>query len=454
MAEFSLADICSATGGETVKVFCKYFNGITTDTRKIEPGNLFLALQGERFDGHDFVGQAIKDGASGVIVSNASCVSAEAKVSVIVVSNTLKALQDLARFHRLRFNIPIIAITGSNGKTTTKDMIAAVLNSKYNVLKTEANYNNEIGLPLTLLNLTDDHEVAIVEMGMRGLGQIRELADIAMPNIAVLTNVGETHIELLGSVDNIAAAKSELVDAISSNGLVVLNADNEYVRTMKEKTEARTLFYGIEEKECEFSAFNIRQDDNVTTFSVKYQNDIFEVFVPVLGRHNVYNALAAIAVGFSLQLSIEEINFGFSNFTASAMRLAVIKTANYTIINDAYNASPLSTEAAIDTLMQIAKGRKVAVLGDMLELGQVAVDAHKRIGAKLADLGVEVVVTVGELSRHTALVAGEGGCKYTKACATHEEARTALEEYLQANDTILIKGSRGMKMEKILDMLR
>lgn len=453
MAEFSLADICSATGGETVKVFCEYFNGITTDTRKIKPGSLFLALQGERFDGHDFVGQAIKDGASGVIVSNSSCVSAEAKVSVIVVSNTLKALQDVARFHRLRFNIPIIAITGSNGKTTTKDMIAAVLNSKYNVLKTEANYNNEIGLPLTLLNLTDQHEVAIVEMGMRGLGQIRELADIAMPNIAVLTNVGETHIELLGSVDNIAVAKSELVGAISSNGLVVLNADNEYVRAMKEKTEARTLFYGIE-KECEFSAFNIRQDDNVTTFSVKYQNHIFEVFVPVLGRHNVYNALAAIAVGFSLNLSIEEINCGFSNFTASAMRLSVIKIANYTIINDAYNASPLSTEAAIDTLMQIAKGRKVAVLGDMLELGHVAVDAHRRIGTKLADLGVEVVVTVGELSRHTAHAAAEGGCKYTKACANHEEARTALDEYLQANDTILIKGSRGMKMEKILDMLR
>lgn len=453
MAEFSLSDVCSATGGQVIKSVYEYFSGVATDTRKIKPGDLFIALEGERFDGHDFIPQAIKDGASGVIVSHSDCIPAESKASVIVVSNTLKALQGLARFHRLRFNIPLIAITGSNGKTTTKDMIAAVLVSKYNVLKTEANYNNEIGLPLTLLNLNKDHEVAIVEMGMRGLGQISELADIAIPNIAVLTNVGETHIELLGSLKNIAAAKGELVEAIPKDGLVVLNADNEYVSAMKAKTGASTLLYGIDE-ECDVCALNIRQADNGTNFDVKYQHHVSSVFVPALGRHNVYNALAAIAVGLSLRLNIEEINSGFSNFIASAMRFSVVKTDNYTIINDAYNASPLSTAAAIETLVQVAKGRKVAVLGDMLELGHIAVDAHKRIGYKLADFGVEVVITVGELSRHTAQAASEGGCKYTKACSTHEEAKNALDGYLQENDTILIKGSRGMKMEKILEMLR
>lgn len=453
MAEFSLEDICKAVNGKVANVASERFSGVTTDTRKVKPGDMFIALQGEHFDGHDFVLQAITNGASGVIVRNSNYVPSESKVSVVVVADTLKALQDLARFHRMRFDIPIIAITGSNGKTTTKDMIAAVLTSKYSVLKTEANYNNEIGLPLTLLNLNSDHEVAIVEMGMRGLGQIRELTNIAMPNIAVITNVGETHMELLGSIENIAIAKGELVDAIPSNGLVVLNADNKYVRNMKEKTIAKVLCYGIEE-ECETSAFNIRQDDRGTTFSVRNENHIYEVVLPALGRHNVYNALAAITIGFSLNLRIEDINYGFSKFVASDMRLSIVKLANYTVINDAYNASPLSTEAAIDTLMQIAKERKVAVLGDMLELGEFAVEAHRKVGYKLAELGFDVVVTVGELSRHIAQAASEGGCKYTKACATHEEAKLALDEYLQANDTILLKGSRGMRMEKILEMLR
>jgi UDP-N-acetylmuramoyl-tripeptide--D-alanyl-D-alanine ligase len=453
MAQFNIDEVCSATGGILRQGENRCFKGITTDTRAIRPDDLFVALKGEHFDGHDFIGKAVEKGAAGVLASREGTKVPGSKTALIMVDDTLRAFQQLARFHRQRFALPVIAVTGSNGKTTTKDMIFAALSSCYAVLKTEANYNNEIGLPLTLLQLQQGHEAAVVEMGMRGRGQITELAAIALPNVGVVTNVGETHMELLGSIENIAAAKAELVAAIPREGFVVLNADNEYVRAMGEKAAARTLFFGINAPDCDVKADHIRGEGAGTKFSVGYSGQHTEIFVPVPGRHNVYNALAAIAVGLGLGLSIDNIKAGLAGFTATGMRSAVVKTADYTIVNDAYNASPASMAAAIDTLSQLAGGRRVAVLGDMLELGRIAVEAHRRIGRTLADRGVEVVITVGSLARHIAEAAHEYGVGIAIACHNHDEASRVLKERLRPGDTVLIKGSRGMKMELLLKTL-
>jgi len=390
--------------------------------------------------------------AVGVVISNPDAYVPD-KVTTVVVADTLTALQELSGFHRRRFSIPVIGITGSNGKTTTKDMTAAVLGSRLNVLKTEANFNNEIGLPLTLLKLTGSHQAAVVEMGMRARGEIQRLATIASPTVAIITNVGETHIELLGSVENITAAKAELVESLAADGLAVLNCDIPQVRAMQDKTAARAVLYGFD-RQAHVRAENVHDGNQETTFDCVWSQGKFTVALPAVGRHNVYNALAAIAVGLELGLHPLEICTGIRKFVPSAMRLHIEQIGVYTVINDAYNASPLSMNAAIETMATVARGRKVAVLGDMLELGDVAVEAHCRIGQKLADAGVQVVITVGEMARHIAGAALEDGVNVTVSCSSHEEAQEALRKLLQPGDTILIKGSRGMKMEKILELFK
>lgn len=450
MAEFTVHEICLATLGTVCNVACSdKFTGVCTDTRKVKSGDLFIPLVGEKFDGHDFIDQAVKGGAIGILSSRPDIV-VPPNISLIVVDDTLMALQGLARFHRQRFNIPIIGITGSNGKTTTKDMTAAILSSQLTVLKTEANYNNEIGLPLTLLQLTEQHEVAVVEMGMRGAGQIRQLAQIALPTIAVITNVGETHIELLGSIEAIAAAKSELLEVIPKSGLTILNADDHYVRDMATQVHSRVTLFGLEQG-------NIRADHIQTSMQgMKFkcytpQGD-FAAYIPTVGKHNVYNALAAIAVGLEVGLTVEDICCGLSTFDASPMRLHIEAMGDYIVINDAYNASPLSMVAAIDTLVEVAKGRKVVVLGDMLELGDIGATAHRQIGEKLAQCHIDIVVTVGPLASFITQAAIDHGIKTAVACYSHDQASEALKKFIKPSDTILIKGSRGMKMEEMVKM--
>lgn len=452
MADFSLTEVLKATGGRLAGGSGgKVFRGISTDTRTIQPGNLFIALVGEHFDGHKFVDQAVSKGAAGVIVSKVVQVPEEAQV--IEVNDTLVALQDLARFHRKRFYIPVIAVTGSNGKTTTKEMLAAVLSSRFNVLKTEANFNNEIGLSLTLLNLESNHEAAVVEMGMRAQGEIRELAEIALPTVGVVTNVGETHMEILGSVENIAAAKAELVEAIVSDNLVVLNADDPHVRAMQDKSQGRVVFYGLQPGAF-VRAENITTGENgewITCFDCCSPRGSFPVVLHTVGIHNVYNALAAITVGWELGLKPGEIKKGIGSFVSGAMRLEIKEYGEYTVINDVYNASPLSMAAALNTISAVSKGRKIVVLGDMLELGDAAVEAHRRIGRQAAEQEIEVVLTVGELSKHTAAAARDHGVKVARHFTGHREAIEVLHSLLKPGDYILIKGSRGMRMEKMLE---
>ena len=463
MPAFSLDDVIHALQRCTILEQVKtQFTDIVTDTRKIVPGALFVALKGERFNGEDFVSQAIEQGAAGVLVgSQFQQTDDEFGATVIkAVTDTQLAYQQLAAFWRRRFDIPVIAITGSNGKTTTKDMTAAVLSARFPVLKTQGNFNNEIGMPYTLLQLNDMHRVAVVEIGMRGLGQIASLAPFAAPEIGIVTNVGETHIELLGSIENIAKAKAELVEAIPAGGTVILNNDNPYTAAMKDKVRegVRVVTFGIDE-DADIKAAALISHDGKTFFQCRVGRggEQKQLSIPMLGRHNVANALAAVAAGWVLGLTAEQIAEGLEGLEMTGMRFECKRLGRYNIINDAYNASPMSMEASLSTLKELTtdKGkRSLAVLGDMLELGHVAVPAHQKVGQQAAAAGVCGLITLGEMGREIAKGAKEAGLDAVYSFDTHEEAAAKLRELLQPEDTILFKGSRGMKMETIIDLLQ
>jgi UDP-N-acetylmuramoyl-tripeptide--D-alanyl-D-alanine ligase len=455
MASFTLDEVQAAFPAVVLQTQQNKFCDIVTDTRFVKKGVLFVALTGEKFDGHDFLQAAIENGAAGVLVSRkySEAELRDLPVTVIQAADTLTAYQLLAKVYRRRFSIPVIAITGSNGKTTTKDFTAAVLSAKFNVLKTEANFNNEIGLPKTLLQLKANHQAAVVEMGMRGFGQIAELAEIAQPTIGIVTNVGETHMELLGSLANIAKAKAELVEHLDESSVVILNADNPFVAAMQTKVKGKCVTFGIE-KISDLRAGHIKTvHKNCTEFDCTFKGKTDSFVLPIVGRHNVYNVLAALAVGFTLGLSAVEMQKGLTGFAATKMRFEIQQVGLYQVINDAYNASPMSMKAALETLAEVAEKRKIAVLGDMLELGSVSVEAHKNIGKLVADQKIDALITFGDMAAHIAQEARTAGVKLVYTCNSHAEAGKVLNEILQPDDTILFKGSRGMQMEKIIDLI-
>lgn len=453
--QFTLTQVMQATNAVLKKLTASsVFGGVTTDTRKVEEGMLFVALKGEKFDGHDFIAQAAQKGAIGAIVNKDYDVSLleDVDIDVLAVEDTLKAYQDLAKFWRSKFSIPVIGITGSNGKTTTKDLTAAVLSGKWNVLKTQANFNNEIGLPMTLLQINKTHDAAVVEMGMRGLGQIKALTEIARPTIGVITNVGETHLELLGTIENIAKAKGEMAQAIEINGKVILNADDEHVAKMHEITKAHAVYFGIN-RAADVKAFDIKTEDGKTEFEAIVGEKMAHFTLNMLGIHNVYNCLAALAVGYACGLTIEEMQKGLSSFRPTAMRFEYRKIGDFSIINDAYNASPASTRAALKNLAQVANGRKILVMGDMFELGSVETAAHEAIAQQAQEAGVSVLITRGKLTENTAVKARELGMEQVYECESHEAAVAVLKKVLQKGDTVLFKGSHGIHMEKIIELL-
>lgn len=452
MNKLSLAEVLKATGANSDTDKEIIFSGVTTDSRKIIDGVLFVALKGEKFNGEDFAEDALKKGAAAVLVSN-SAKNISGGV-VLKVEDTLTAYQKISQSWRERFKIPVIAITGSNGKTTTKDLTAAALSSLGEIQKTSANFNNEIGVPLTLLGITEHHKAAVVEIGMRGLGQIASLAKFVKPTIGIVTNVNETHIELLGSIENIAKAKGELVKSISEGGTVILNADNKFTADMKKIVNpgVKIITYGIENP-ADLTAENILINEDSTEFSLKYDGKIFDFEIPVIGRHNVSNALAAIAAGLTLGLSIKEIQRGFSTLATTRMRFEVIRRDGVTIVNDAYNASPASMRAAIQTVAEVYEGRKIAVLGDMLELGEISEKVHCEVGAELAENNFDTLITFGELGKFIAAGAKDAGIKNIFTTSTHEEAAKKILEVMQDGDKILFKASHGMHLEKIIELI-
>lgn len=451
MDKLSLSEILKVTGAETDFTGEIFFTGVTTDSRKIVEGSLFVALKGETFNGEDFANDALKKGAAAVLVSKtAQNISGVA----LKVDDTLTAYQQIAASWRARFKIPVVAITGSSGKTTTKDLTAAVLSSLGKVCKTTANFNNEIGVPMTLLELNETHKAAVVEIGMRGLHQIETLARYVRPTIGTVINVNETHIEILGSVENIARAKSELVEAIPSGGTVILNADNPYTLDMKKYAApgVKILTCALDNP-ADLTAENITIDSSSTEFTLNYGGESYNFEIPIIGRHNVSNALAAIAAGLTVGLTIDEIKRGISTLATTKMRFEVIRRDGVTIVNDAYNASPASMRAAIRTVEEIYDSRRIAVLADMLELGDISQKAHREIGAELAAHNFDTLIVIGELGKFIADGARDAGLKNVYVEENHEAAAKKVLEVMQEGDVILFKASHGMHLEKIIELI-
>ena len=455
MASFTIEEIERACGAQLLQRGREpSMDGVSTDTRTIETGNLFLALKGENFDGHAFLKKACEEGASGVILSDASfAAELPSDVSAFLVKDTKKALVDLAHFHRMRFHVPVIGITGSNGKTTTKDMTTALLSSRFHVCATQKNFNNEIGLSMTLLSMTKETEVCVVEMGMRGFGQIAELCAIASPTIGIVTNVGTSHIGILGSQENIAKAKAELIEALPKDGTAILNGDDPFVKAMGDSFEGRVISYGLEGRYT-VRGTDVRYEASQTQFICTSFDEAFRVKLHLLGVHNVYDALAAIAAARVLGVDSRKIQRAFADFHPIGQRQTLLTIAGISVMDDSYNANPLSMEMAFGSLKQIPASHHYLVLGDMGELGEMEEALHQETGKKAAAMGFDGLITVGPLSRHLASAAKEGGMTSVFSYETCEEAAEKLASLAKAGDAVLVKGSHYMHMEKVPMLLR
>lgn len=449
---FSLELVLKSTKGKT-SLTNREFTGITTDSRAVKPGELFVALRGEKFDGHTYCSKALSQGAAAVLVDNTNSALEEKS---IVVPDTLKAYQEIAKAYRLSMpKVKIVAITGSNGKTSTKDLIAATLASKYKVIKTQANFNNEIGLPKTLFSITPDTEIAVVEMGMRGFGQIRALKDLALPDTVVITNVGETHMELLGSMENIAKAKSEILENLTASNNAILNGDDPLI--MKMSTGAKITTYGII-ADSVVRASNVEVSGRGTTFSYTsaLTHKTQDVDMPLIGEHNVMNALAAISVAELYGVEDAAIAESLHHIVMTEKRQEIQHYGNITVINDAYNASPASMQTACTTLKKVVAakgcGRAIAVLADMLELGETSRDAHLRVGDYVAAAGVRELITYGEEAAAIS-VSAEQQDVLVYHVANKEAAADVLKKIMKPNDVILFKGSHSMEVDKVIDLV-
>jgi UDP-N-acetylmuramoyl-tripeptide--D-alanyl-D-alanine ligase len=431
--------------------------GVSIDSRNIRTGELFVAIKGERFDGHDFVPDVMKKGAWGALVERSTLESRQNDLgglkNIIPVEDTLSALQEMSFMHRKKFTIPVVGITGSNGKTTTKEMLASILLQNGPVLKNEGNLNNHIGVPLTLLKLEPRHQSAAIEMGMSAAGEIEMLGRIVSPEVGVITNIGPAHLEFLGSLDGVAEAKAELLAGIKPGGTAVLNADDRYFEPIRKKWKGRVVSFGID-RAADVSAVDVRQEAAFTDFTLVMNGSRTLVRLHTVGRHNVLNALAAAAAAHAVGMAIEAAKAGLEDFVPVSMRSEIKTVKGRTVFADYYNANPGSVEAALETLASLRPGAKsVAVLGDMLELGATGIEAHKEIGRAAARLGVSVLITVGPLSKHILEGAREAGMPDSSllAAGSHAEAAELLKKNSGDGDTVLVKGSRGMKMEKILE---
>ncbi|MCX5749098.1 MAG: UDP-N-acetylmuramoyl-tripeptide--D-alanyl-D-alanine ligase [Candidatus Saganbacteria bacterium] len=448
---FILKEILKAVKGRTS---CKNnitFTGISTDTRTIKKGSLFIALIGDTHDGHNFINEAFRKGASAAIVSRPVNKIPRGKIT-IKVFDALKALQDIAHFHRNKFKAKIIAVTGSSGKTTTKDMISSVLSQAGTTLKTKENLNNEIGVPLTLLMLAKKHRFAVIEMGMQGLGEIGFLSKITSPDIAVITNTGKAHLGKLKTRKNIAKAKAEVLGYLSKTGRAILNRDDDYFDLMKRSCgKRRIVTFGIK-KRADMTAENIKDDGTAVSFDLVNKDGRNKIVLPLPGKHNVYNALSAIAAAKVLGISEDKIKAGLLNFRPSGKRMAIFVNKNGAkIINDTYNANPYSMKAALDVLAT-QKGRKIAVLGDMFELGRSAKKEHELIGKMIPGLCIDVLLTSGTLSKNIYLsaVSINPGGKYFHFKDKNAIIRK-LKHVISKGDIVLFKASRGMRFEKIAE---
>lgn len=445
-------------GGEELEIA-----GAVMDSRQVEKGFLFFAIKGERADGHDFIPQVMEKGAACAVCERAPETPAG---PYILVEDVPKAMQDIAAFYRAGLSIPIVGITGSVGKTSTKEFIAGVLAEKYHVLKTKGNYNNELGVPLTLLQIREEHEAAVIEMGINHFGEMHRLSRMAAPDIVVMTNIGDCHLEALGSREGILKAKSEIFDFLRRDGTVILNGDDDMLSTIKEVHKKIPVRFG-KNKNNDCYATKIRSKGLFgTEAEIHMPSGSFLAEIPLPGEHMVYNALAAAAVGEALGLSAAEIKAGIAAVQPTAGRSNLIKGRDVVILDDCYNANPVSMCAALDLLAE-ADTRKVAVLGDMFELGENAESLHGEVGRCAVKRGIDVIVCVGELTERMAAEAraeieketssglsGNFGKSEVRHYAGKEELFRELERLIKPGDTVLVKASHGMGFGEIVDKLK
>ena len=451
----TISELLIATQGKLViKTETENIKDVVIDSRKANKDSVFVAVIGENLDGHQFMQSAYENGCKTFIKNASSSIKLNSSdINLIEVKDTQIALGDIAKYYKEKFDIPYIGVTGSVGKTTTRDMIYAAVSSKFNTLKNEGNLNNHFGVPLTLFNLDDSYECAVIEMGMSNFKEIEYLANIVNPKIGVISNIGLSHIENLGSQEGILQAKMEIANNFNEHNTLVVNGDDKFLKTLKEKN----LNYNL--KTFGFNKYNdiycesYIMKENDLTFICYIDGKKEEIFIPTVGEHNIYNAMAAILVGKELNISLEDIKSGLRNFKATKMRLDIIKNDKITIVNDAYNASPDSMEAALKILGRY-KNRKVAILGDMFEMGEHTEYGHRLVGKSVIN-NTDVLIAIGQHSKFI--------CEEAKALGfdknnihhfnTKEEVIEKIDELVKKDDVVLVKASRGMKLEKIVEYL-
>jgi UDP-N-acetylmuramoyl-tripeptide--D-alanyl-D-alanine ligase len=465
----TLADILEGLTGQRLQSADLVITEAMVDSRQTIPGSLFVALPGERVDGHNYVGDAFHKGAHLAIIQkdlsdlfpviNLRSGSKDLPAQLpkppfcILVDDSLIALQQIARFWRGKLNIRVVGITGSVGKSTTKELITEVLSVRSRTLKNPGNLNNEIGLPLTLLRLGEGYERAVLEMGFYVPGEIALLCDIAKPQVGVVTNIGTVHAERAGSKEEIARGKSELIQSLPENGTAILNYDDPYVRPMAAQTKARVIYYGLD-PHADLWADQIEGEGlEGIKFILHHQSEEYQLRVPLIGQHSVHTVLRAAAVGLAEGFSWSEIIYGLKNSRTQLRLVAVFTESGAMLLDDSYNASPESTLAALN-LLEDMDGRKIAVLGDMLELGPYEEEGHEKVGIRAAEI-VSELVTIGERGKIIAEAAHQAGLssKYIQSYISSDEATSYLKTNLVKGDVVLVKGSHGMRLDKIVSAL-
>ncbi len=424
--------------------------GYSIDSRTIRPGELFFAVKGDRFDGHDFVEQALSNGGVAAVVGKELAARFPAGISALTVDDTLNALQRLATAVRRLWGKPLVGVTGSAGKTTTKEAIAQLLATRFRVLKSEGNFNNHFGLPLMLLNLEREHDIAVIEMGMSHAGEIAALAKIAQPEIGVVTNVAAVHLEFFRSISEIARAKYELVESLPAGGTAVLNVDDEYVSQFGRDFKGKVVLYGLK------AAADVRAENIVslgasgTSFELVAGGCREDVVLPLIGSHNINNALAAVAVGLERGLTPSDAGRALAALKPADKRGQVVEVGNITVINDCYNSNPKALEAMIDALTEMPASRHIVVAGEMLELGSGGDELHRKVGRYAATKKIDFLIGVRGLAQHLVDAASDAGIK-AEFVNTPEEAGDWLARHTREGDVVLLKASRGVKLERALE---
>lgn len=444
MQKMWLKEIAEAVSGTLKGEDCAV-SSVSTDTRTIEEGSLFVCIKGENFDAHLFAQKAADSGAV--------CVMAEKEVecssSVIYVASTRQAQLDLAEYYRKKFNIDVVGITGSVGKTTTKEMISCVMQKKFNTLKTEGNFNNDIGVPRMIFRLNEEYSAAVLEMGMSNLREIAVLTKAIRPTCAVISNIGVSHIENLGSRENILKAKLEILEGMEENSTLFVNGDDDMLSQV-EDARFNIVRYGVNNKNLKYRAEDIIQKNDKTEFNIVYGEKKQFVAIPTVGIHNVYNALAAFAVGLHHEIPAEKCAEALSDYVPSGMRQKIVRKNDITFIEDCYNASPDSQKASMNALMSIEGKRHIAVIGDMLELGSYSETAHREVGAFAAEKNIDMLFTYGKEAEFSADSAKKGGLVNVFSFNDKEELAKEILKVIEKDDVISFKASRGMRLEEVI----